>query len=244
MSRLVSSTNLYRQVTLTKVRHETPAVKTLVFARPFDFVAGEYITVYFDDLAPEPPKAYSISAPPYCDEISITVRDIGGPYSSRLCSLEQGDCLSISDAYGYFNPRTSRPLVVLAAGVGISPAWSVVKDELARDSHRQIAIYATNKTVDEIVFHHELCQVENEHDSVAVKHFITQEPAACSAEHGRIDCVRMASEFPGDGHFLVCGSESFVRDMYAQLREINVDDSRIATETFFMSKKGQRGNTY
>ncbi|QWQ32246.1 hypothetical protein KOY48_05390 [Candidatus Minimicrobia naudis] len=73
-------------------------------------------------------KAYSISSLLPDELMSITVKNVGGEFSSYFCSRHVGDKLRISPAYGDFNPQTERPLVGIAAGCGLSPIWSVLAE--------------------------------------------------------------------------------------------------------------------
>ena len=66
------------------------------------------------------------SSAPDDELMSITVKNVGGEFSSYLCSRNVGDKLQISHAYGDFNPQTESPLVGIAAGCGLSPIWSVM----------------------------------------------------------------------------------------------------------------------
>ena len=115
-------------VEIVRVHQENPEVTTLYFARPFDFMAGQYITVFIEGSQVREGKAYSISSRPSEELMSITVKDVGGEFSSYLCSRRVGDTLHISRAYGDFNPQTERPLVGIAAGCGLSPIWSILAD--------------------------------------------------------------------------------------------------------------------
>ena len=108
-------------VEIVRVRQENPEVTTLYVARPFDFMAGQYITVFIEGSQVREGKAYSISSRPGEELMSITVKNVGGEFSSYLCSRHVGDTLQISRAYGDFNPQTERPLVGIAAGCGLSP---------------------------------------------------------------------------------------------------------------------------
>ena len=68
-------------VEIVNVRQENPEVVTLYFARPFDFVAGQYITVYIPESDVKTGKAYSLSSRPFDELASITVKNVGGEFS-------------------------------------------------------------------------------------------------------------------------------------------------------------------
>jgi ferredoxin-NADP reductase len=92
-------------VEIVRVRQENPEVTTLYFARPFDFMAGQYITVFIEGSQVREGKAYSISSRPHEELMSITIKDVGGEFSSYLCSRQVGDKLQISPAWAFFNLR-------------------------------------------------------------------------------------------------------------------------------------------
>lgn len=204
---------------ITRVVRETHDVVTLYMPRVFDFTPGQYVTVHFDQLG----KAYSLSSTPQMEDISITVKDIGGIYSSRLCQMKVGDMLSISTPYGHFNPQTNKPLVGIAAGVGISPIWSVFDAGQLENTK----LYYSNRTASDIVFHSQLKKCRSD-----VTHHLTREPAD-GAVQGRIDPVAIVREIASDAHYLICGSVDFVSSMCRGLSGAGVPMKSISTETFF-----------
>ena len=210
-------------VTITKVRQESPEVTTLYFVRPFDFVAGQYISVYFDEVNVPEGKAYSLSSRPTDNLASITVKNVGGPFSSRLCSKKVGDSLHISKAYGHFNPNTQSSLVGIAAGVGLSPVWSII----ASNDHSRHTLHYGNKTDKHISFHDELAQLETK-----VTHYISRQ-ADTIYHRGRMEIEHIVEEAEEDAHYLICGSVDFVRDIFRQLESNGISRKKISTEIFF-----------
>lgn len=219
-----------------RVVRETADVVTIYFEVSevdFRYQAGQYITVFFDDSTTPAGKAYSLSSAPHEAELSITVKKVG-EYSGRLHALKVGDTFQISSAYGHFNPMTDKPLVCISAGCGLAPIWSVVKDELARDSGRPATIYFSNKTVDDISFHKELDAYEPTHDNLQVNHQITRQAVVPKPmQAGRIDLDDCVQNAKAEARYLVCGSVTFVRDMWRGLTERGVSREMISTETFF-----------
>ena len=212
-------------VEIVRVRQENPEVTTLYFARPFDFMAGQYITVFIAGSQVREGKAYSISSRPHEELMSITVKDVGGEFSSYLCSRQVGDRLQISRAYGDFNPQTERPLVGIAAGCGLSPIWSILAD-----AQQPTFLYLSQKSPEYMVFSEELAT-----SNITVKKFSTRQQVEETDgwHNGRFEVANIVSEVPSNAHFLVCGSLPFVRDVWQKLTAAGVDESRISTETFF-----------
>lgn len=212
-------------VEIVRVRQENPEVTTLYFARPFDFTAGQYITVFIEGSQVREGKAYSISSRPSEELMSITVKNVGGEFSSYLCSRQVGDTLQISRAYGDFNPQTERPLVGIAAGCGLSPIWSILAD-----TKQPTFLYLSQKSPEYMVFSEELSA-----SNIAVKKFSTRQQVEETDgwRNGRFEVAKIVAEMPDDAHFLVCGSLPFVRDVWQKLTTAGVNESHISTETFF-----------
>jgi len=170
-------------------------------------------------------KAYSISSRPHEELMSITVKNVGGEFSSYLCSRHVGDTLHISRAYGDFNPQTERPLVGIAAGCGLSPIWSILAD-----AQQPTFLYLSQKSPEYMVFADELAA-----SNITVKKFSTRQQVEETDgwRNGRFEAAKIVTETPDDAHFLVCGSLPFVRDVWQKLTAAGVDESHISTETFF-----------
>ncbi len=210
-------------------RQENSEVATLYMERPFDFVAGQYISVYVPDSKVREGKAYSLSSRPSDKLLSITVKDVGGEFSSYICSRKVGDELMISRAYGNFNPLTDKPLVGITAGCGLSPIWSVMTDEASTQSK---TLFFSHKTPKYTVFDQEL-----EQSDIDEYHFSTREVVNDREnwQSGRFEVAKIVEQTADDAHFLVCGGIGFVRDVWQKLTACGVSDEQISTETFFES---------
>lgn len=215
-------------VTIEKVLSETPDIKTLFFKRSFDFMAGQCISVYFDDLAVPEGRAYSLSSLPSDNLASISVKDVGGLFSSKLCRLQPGDKLEISSAYGFFNPETELPLVAIVAGVGLSPAWTI----LASRNDQRDKLHYINKTEADIMFREKLDNL-----ATTVSYYITRQ-ADTKYHNGRPDVAEIVKNSDKAAHFLICGSVDFVRQVFRQIEEAGIEPERISSEVFFEQHYG------
>lgn len=210
------------KVKIVKIRPENPEVTTLYFTRPFQFVAGQYITVFISGSRVKSGKAYSLSSRPIDELASITVKNVGGEFSSYLCSRQLGDEIFISRPYGFFNPQTAAPLVGIVAGCGLSPIWSVM-------SQAGGTLYFAHKSPEFTLFDKEL-----EDSAIDVHHFSTRQQVFRQGwQNGRFKVDEIVANSPNDAHFLVCGSVEFVKDVWQKLTQNGIDNLKISTETFF-----------
>ena len=149
--------------------------------------------------------------------------------STHPCRVRLLDRNLVVTTNGDFNPRTTRPLVGIAAGCGLGPIWSVLTDAGAT---QQRMLYFTHRSPEFTVFDEELAQSD-----IDVRHFSTQQnvDGLLGWTTGRFDVANIVAEAPSDAHFLVCGAVDFVRDVWQKLTANGVDGRSISTETFFES---------
>jgi nitric oxide dioxygenase len=133
-----------REFRLSRKVQESEEIVSLYLA-PADggslppFQAGQYIGLRLLLDGEEQRRNYSLSALGNGREYRITVkREAGGKVSSYLHEqLRVGDSLELFPPAGDFVLReSSKPLVLITAGVGITPALSML--EAARDTGREI----------------------------------------------------------------------------------------------------------
>lgn len=222
---------------VARVTQEAPDVHTIWFTindGVLASVAGQYVTVYTAGSSDAVGKAYSLSSAPHDTEHSITVKAIGG-YSNWLCSLQPGDTFEVSEPYGFFNVDDDAPIVGIAAGVGVSPIWSIIRDQLHHRQNRAIALYLSAPQEDGLVFRRAIDSLFAVSPACVARYFVTQGDSKV-ATSGRFVVSRdIPQSSLAASRFYVCGSESFVRGVWRQLMEAAVDEDRIVTETFFES---------
>lgn len=232
MSQSAWCTNMEKLTAIVmRVVREARDVHTIYFLLDggwrLEYEAGQYITVFIAGSTTPAGKAYSLSSAPHEKWMSITVKNIG-EFSGYLCGLKTGDLFTISRAYGFFNPHTTRPLVALAAGVGISPILSVLKDEFNHDTTRFAHLFYSNKTPGTVAHKNALRGT-----TCAVTNYITAgKNIPTDMQRGRISLDECVHE---GAFYMICGSVQFVRDMWQGLAMRGVQPGDITTETFFES---------
>lgn len=224
---------------VTRTVQQTPTVTTIYFVvdkRALAFVAGQYICVYFEaQTGHRGGKAYSLSSAPHDSELSISVKSIG-EVSGLLCSLQVGDTFSVSSPFGFFNVRDDAPLIAIAAGVGIAPIWSIIRDEAEKGAQRSMTLFLTAPLQEELVFRDEIDALCRDYPAIRRQYFVTQEGGVAddTVQLRRLEVARDIAPLLGSSpRIYVCGSEAFVRSIWQQLMACGVDQQQIVTETFF-----------
>ncbi|MBX3190787.1 MAG: FAD-dependent oxidoreductase [Labilithrix sp.] len=126
-------------VRLARARMLSPNVRELRFERvdraPFEFQAGQWVSLVLPLAEGEARRAYSIASPPDGSpsfEVAITRVD-GGPGSTHLHELELGRTLRAIGPQGFFTrpPASRGPALFVGTGTGVTPLRSMIRDALA-----------------------------------------------------------------------------------------------------------------
>lgn len=226
--------------TVTEHIPETPEVTTLVLTpqgeRP-SFLAGQYLTVLLPGYDPVEGKAYSISSAPHEEGVTLTIKRMG-QFSSALLDLPKGATLTTSAPYGFFYPEDDDcgELVFLAGGIGVTPAWSIIKQLAHEEDDRSLRLCYSNPNESGIAFREPIVALEATHAPLTVTHFITQDTPTDPTHHaGRMTAETLLESLadPAEALFFLSGSMHFTRGLWNELRAAGVAPEQLYTEGFF-----------
>jgi ferredoxin-NAD(P)+ reductase (naphthalene dioxygenase ferredoxin-specific) len=145
---------------------------------PFDFSAGQYAQVTFDDL---PPRDFSMASRPADPEIEFHIRTTpGGAVSPYVATqLAVGETVKVEGPYGAAHLREAHrgPIVALAGGSGLAPIKAIVEAALGQGMAQPITLYFG---------------VRAERDLYLEDHFV-----ALSEKHANLTFVPVLSEPDG-----------------------------------------------
>jgi ferredoxin-NADP reductase len=225
---------------IKEITEEAPDVKTLKLtllngSLP-TYIAGQFITVYFPESQTLEGKAYTLSSAPYESTCNITVKKMG-EFSGRLCSMEKGDTITASLPYGFFSSEyPDMELIALAGGIGVAPFRSIILETLLKHPGRKVCLFYSSTKSADIIFKNEFNALSKACRNFSISYHITQEKKTSEAfVKGRIHPKEVVTSLSKDQNkeFLICGSISFVKDMWKGLREQGVPEHHIYTEAFF-----------
>jgi ferredoxin-NADP reductase len=202
-----------RRATITAITRATAdAVTIRLRTGSIAFRAGQFVTLAVPILGRVHRRNYSVSsAEAEADQIDITVKRVPGGLVSTYLSAHAkvGDRFEVKGPHGSFvRPRAHvGPLVLIGAGSGVTPLYSILQSELARTS--SIALLYGNRSAEATIFRDELAALEKSHESLRVLHALEQGTAQFS---GRMDgdmITRMLDAVPfasdPDALFFLCG---------------------------------------
>ncbi|WP_231476244.1 ferredoxin--NADP reductase [Rhodococcus sp. UNC23MFCrub1.1] len=176
-------------------------------------------------------RCYSLSSSPDTGErpaISVK-RTAGGLGSTWLCdTATAGSALTTLAPAGTFVPaRWDRPLVLVAAGSGITPVMSILKTALASHDGRVVLFYA-NRDPDSVMFAATLDDLQQQHpDRLTVRHW-HESASGLPTATGLTDAVSGIA----DADAYLCGPGPFMEVAQQGLLAAGVSPENIHREVF------------
>lgn len=127
------------------------------------YLAGQFVSLVFPGQHREVRRSYSFNSSPDVDEpLAITVKRVENGEISRFLHHKTavGDILLAQEPQGQFsyqpNAAHKRDVFLFAAGVGITPLFSILKTALVRELHSKITLVYSNRSKEHTLFYHEL----------------------------------------------------------------------------------------
>jgi ferredoxin-NADP reductase len=232
--------------TITRIRDETPRVKSFAFALPAwtSHRAGQHYDLRLtarDGYVAQ--RSYSIaSAPEREGEIEVTVERVdGGEVSSFLHDVAvAGDRIELRGPIGgYFvwDARTQRdPLLLIAGGSGVVPLMSMLRHRGAATAMNPVRLLSSSRSLEDVIYKHELDELVGRRDGVQVFQTLTRaQPAGWTGYARRIDDAMLRDVTAGlDARALsfICGPTALVESAAGLLQGIGFAPERIKTERF------------
>ncbi|SEC22799.1 hypothetical protein SAMN04490185_1052 [Pseudomonas frederiksbergensis] len=243
----------WRPLRVARIKEESHNIRS-IYLEPADgaglpvFQAGQHLPLRFNIAGEVHIRTYSLSSAPSDDFFRISVKREGLVSSHLHEQVRVGDLLEARAPQGHFTvaPDERRPLVLLAAGVGITPLLSMLREVVYQGLRtrriRPTWFFQSSRTLADQVFRPELDRLlEDTGDAVRVLRLVSQpEAGALEGEDfdltGRIDTALLKTLLEVEDYdqldFVLCGPGSFTQGLYDGLRELHIRDARIHAETF------------
>ena len=221
-------------VKLTKISNDTTVVTLGVpedLKETFKFIAGQYLTLAVELQGKEERRSYSICSG-VNEELSVAVKKVkDGKVSTYLNDLAKvGDQLEVMAPEGNFTISNEKTSVVFAAGSGITPIISILKNGGAG---LKTHLFYGNKTSQDILFKEFL----DGQAQVISTHYLSQEQGT-GHKAGRLDRTAIMHEIKQNldllkaDVFLLCGPEEMIKDALDALQFFGVSKEKIKYELF------------
>jgi len=263
----------WRDFVIADVVDEAEGIKSF-YLKPKDgkalpsYLPGQYISIQMkvpelDDYMQS--RQYSLSGAPRSDHYRVSVKKESavsqdgrlapshpGYVSSVLHEQKRaGDVVQLSFPRGDFFLDTRKtidyPVVLLSAGVGITPMVSIV-DTLVDQNHKSpVSLIHATRNTRLIAFSKHVRDLPTNHDNIKVSTFISDPNSDDEVEAkqdydfaGRMDPDKLDKKKDlhiGDdsASYFICGPSSFMLDMGKKLESYGVNKDKIKMEIFSTS---------
>ncbi len=163
---------------LVEIIDETPDIKTFRFHKPenWNFIPGQYVMVYFPEVFGKKNRAYSIaSSPTDTDYIDLSIK-LYGVFTHHIWNLREGSGWLLKGPYGRFHidNESDDPILLLGAGVGITPLMSMIRWATLTKSDRKILLLFSNKRPKDILYKNDLIMLERMNPNLRVIYTLTR----------------------------------------------------------------------
>uniref|UniRef100_A0A7C2AWK7 2Fe-2S iron-sulfur cluster binding domain-containing protein n=1 Tax=Pseudomonas graminis TaxID=158627 RepID=A0A7C2AWK7_9PSED len=257
----------WRPMRVTRIEDESAGIRSFYF-EPADgaglpaFKAGQHlplrVSIPLSQQSHMPPliRTYSLSSAPSDGFFRISVKRDGQASVYLHDQVKVGDLLQARSPQGSFvvDPQERRPLVLLGAGIGVTPMLSMLREVIYEgkrvrggratwfiQSARRLADLAFREEVDTLI-------AKAGDQLTAIRVLSQPETSARVGEDfhltGRIDLDLLKALLPfNDFDFYVCGPAAFTQEIYDGLRALQIRDERIHAETFGPSSLKRSGDS-
>ncbi|TCD03594.1 2Fe-2S iron-sulfur cluster-binding protein [Pedobacter psychroterrae] len=134
------------------------------------YLAGQFLTLVFNIQGREIRRSYSLCSAPDADEpLAIAIKRVENGEISRFLHHKTriGDVLQALPPNGLFvyepQRELKRTVFLFAAGVGITPVFSIIKTALLAEQHSHIVLIYSSRSVDETLFYNQLNKLQEQH---------------------------------------------------------------------------------
>jgi hypothetical protein len=218
-----------------------------------EFLPGQYLT--FQLQVPGQAKAvircYSLSDRPRQDYFRVTIKRLAAPPDAAGVApgigssffhdqVNEGDILDVKAPGGHFymDPAGKGGVVLIGAGVGITPMLSMLHTIVAMQSRREVWLFYSVRNSDEHIMADILKTTARETPNVRIVVCYSQpHPHNVSGEHydeaGRVSVDLFKRMLPSNNYdFYMCGPGGLMESLTRDLQGWGVPENRIHFETF------------
>ena len=210
--------------------------------KEFNFTPGQYIVIKTNINGDDCRRSYSICSSKN-EILTVAIKKVeNGKMSTYINEkLQVGDTVEIQPPQGNFkleniNPSNTRKFVAFAAGSGITPILSMIKEISINEKNTQFLLFYSNKTKSDVMFSSQLDELMS--DNIIVRFLYSRETADNDLYHGRIneqkakDLLKSEMPYLNADAFYLCGPEQMIFSTKNVLESFGVDNSKIKFELF------------
>src|SRR6266705_1232921 len=218
-------------------RQLTPSTRSIEVEKPkaFAFRPTQFTFLQLQTEEGMDARPMSLATSPTRPHLEYAVRLSDSAYKRAFAALRPDDEVRVFGPIGDFVLHETRPAVLVAGGVGITPLKGMAEYAADKALPIPIRLVYSNRSEDEIVYRRELETLETQNARFRVLHTLTRTTDdGWQGKAGRIDqeLLHEATRDLADPIYYVSGTPSMVVGMLRLLRGLDVPDASIEVEAF------------
>lgn len=241
-----------REFILMKKEVESEGI-TSFYIKPTDrkalpiYQAGQYVSVYVkaDDWKFQQIRQYSLSDAHRDDYYRLTIKKEGLVSSYLHDSWQVGELINITPPAGdfYLQDNTERPVVLLGAGVGVTPMISLLKSVLEKRQNQKIIFAHAVKNSEQHAFKQFINKTADENAKRMEKITFYESPLETDQlttdydHEGLMDLESIYTSInQKNADYYLCGPKPFMASIHKTLSSWGIDKNNIHYEVFGSDK--------
>jgi ring-1,2-phenylacetyl-CoA epoxidase subunit PaaE len=160
----------FHNLTIHQVTKVTSQAVELVLSLPdalktsFTYKSGQYLTLRATINGVDTRRAYSMSSAPQDGVLTVVVKAVEkGVFSNYAMTLRAGESIQVAEPKGFFvHEPVIGDILLIAAGSGITPIFSLLKTYLAQSTHNVALLYG-NQSVSQTIYYEQLNDLQDQY---------------------------------------------------------------------------------
>lgn len=246
---------LYEKITkpliVKKKIAETPEAYSFQLEIPpelkedFRYSAGQFVTLFLRVENEMISRSYSLCTSPAADnDFQITVKRVPmGKGSNYLADkVNEGDTLLVTPPQGQFyspGDETQTAYFLFAAGSGITPIYSILKETLTTSADSKVFLFYSNRNEESVIYKDQLTHLQEEFSSrLQVTHMFSKPMKARLTLVGRCSSI-VAKKYLLENlegiqskQAYLCGPNGFMEQVKTGLASAGFEPNEIRIESF------------
>ncbi|MBA3732771.1 oxidoreductase [Patescibacteria group bacterium] len=184
-------------------------------------------------------RFFTISSSPTENDLKLGIKfyENSSSFKKKLLSLEPGEKMTASQLAGDFvlTKDISKKIVFIAGGIGVTPFRSMIKEMLDKGEKRDIVLFFSNRTSEDIVYKDIFDNVKDLGvRTIYVVNKLLGPEQKSDVREGFINSEMITSEVPDykERYFYISGPRVMVTSFEDTLNKLGVKRSNIHTDFF------------
>ena len=237
----------FHSLNVKEIEKETSDTVSISFHVPselknvYEFSPGQYLTLKLEVNKEDCRRSYSICSSSD-EDITVAVKKV----ENGIVSTYLNEVLNVNDKIDVMTPEgnftlqpeqtNKRKFVGFAAGSGITPIMSMIKQLKMDEVESSFTLFYSNKTDNDVIFKDTLEELAG--DKLNVNYIYSRQKINNPLFEGRISKSKATELIKADlsclnaDAFYLCGPEEMIFNVKAALEEFGVLDTKIKFELF------------